>query len=80
MISDSEMQVKYPFSENAKKIVQSKDILKQLIKASETSFGPNAVNFANMLNMMCTNNYQFSKKMAKTYIREFLNKNQADDI
>lgn len=69
MISDSEMQARYPFSENAQRIVVSKEILKQLIKA-----------FANMLNMMCTNNYQFSKKMAKTYIREFLNKNQTEDI
>lgn len=70
---------KYPLSEDALAIVQSKAILLQLIKASESSYS-NAADFSEMLSMMCTNNYQNTKKMAKVYIRELLNKNHPDEI
>jgi hypothetical protein len=50
-----------------------------LIKASESSYG-NSGDFSEMLNLMCTNNYQNTKKMAKAYIRELINKNHTDDI
>lgn len=33
-----------------------------------------------MLNIMCVNNYSNTKKMAKAYVRELLNKNHVDDI
>lgn len=54
-----------------------------LLKANEMfSYGNNSdsVNFSEMMNMMCINNYKSSKKMGKAYIRELLNKNQVYDI
>jgi len=57
--------------------------MQQLIKANEmASYGANSdsINFSEMMNMMCVNNYKSSKKMGKAYIRELLNKNQIFDI
>ena len=55
--------------------------MQQMLKASETSgYGNDGVNFGEMMNMMCVDNYKNTKKMGKAYIRELLNKNQVIDI
>lgn len=81
MMSDSEMLSKYPLSEDAQKISQSKAILQQLIKSSEaTVYGQPSVDFTEMLNLMCTNNFMNSKKMAKVYAQDLIQKTHVDDI
>lgn len=69
----------FPLSEDAKLISQSKSFLLQMIKANNTLENPSS-DFTEMLNLMCVNNVSNTKKMAKVYIRELLNKNHVEDI
>ena len=63
MMTDKEMIKQFPLSDNSKKILESKHIL-SLLMSSEN-------NFTSMLNSMCVNNYQLTKKMAKVYVKNF---------
>ena len=67
MMTDKEMIKKYPLSENSKKILESKHILSMLMSPEN--------NFTSMLNSMCVNNYQLTKKMAKVYVKNFNRQN-----
>lgn len=50
-----------------------------MLKANN-SYENSGVDFSEMLNIMCVDNIAASKKMAKAYVRELLNKNHVDDI
>ena len=52
-----------------------------MIKSSEaTVYGQPSVDFTEMLNLMCTNNFMNSKKMAKVYAQDLIQKTHVDDI
>lgn len=52
-----------------------------MIKSNENAtVGTPSVDFSEMLNMMCHDNFFNTKKMAKLYLRETLNKNHLEDI
>ena len=50
-----------------------------MIKASN-SIDNSGIDFSEMLNIMCIDNISATRKMAKAYVRELLNKNHVDDI
>jgi len=50
-----------------------------MIKANNSLDSPSS-DFAEMLNLMCVGNLANSRKMAKVYVRELLNKNYVEDI
>lgn len=79
LMSDQELQKKFPLSQNAILISQSKSFLQQMIKTNNSLESPSS-DFTEMLNLMCLNNIANTKKMAKVYIRELLNKNHVEDI
>ena len=68
MMTDKEMIAKYPLSENAQKILESKEILSMLMNPEN--------DFTGMLAGMCKDNYKLSKKMAKVHIKNINKQNQ----
>mmetsp|Transcript_5776 Transcript_5776/g.6910 ORF Transcript_5776/g.6910 Transcript_5776/m.6910 type:complete len:199 (-) Transcript_5776:1658-2254(-) len=79
IMAETDIQQTYPLTEDAIAISQSKSFMQQILKANN-SYDSSSVDFSEMLNMMCVNNLPNTKKMAKAYIRELLNKNHVDDI
>ena len=81
-MSEKDLLAEYPLSDDAQKVCQSKAILQCLIKSSEApSYGSApTVDFTEMLNLMCMNNYVNTKKMAKVYAQDIMQKTHIDDI
>ena len=73
-MSERDLQLTYPLSEDSLKITKSKAFLQQIIKAMN-SFDNDGLNFSDTLGMMCIDNLQASKKVAKAIIRELFNNN-----
>ena len=63
MMADKAMAEKYPFSEQAQKIIQHKDILAKMMEP-ETGDA-----YADILTSMCKDNLSLSKRMAKVYLK-----------
>ena len=63
MMSDKMMLAKYPISENANKILKSKQVLKNLMDPSNNSQG--------IMLEMCKNDFKLSKKIAKQHVKSF---------
>lgn len=59
------MIAKYPFSENAQKIIQHKEILAKMMEPSVEG----SEDYSGLLSAMCKDNYELSKKMAKVYVK-----------
>ena len=59
-MTEQAMIAKYPLSDNAKLIIESKEILAMLMKKPE---------YTGMVSEMCKDNYKLSKKMAKVHIK-----------
>jgi len=78
-MAETDIQRLYPLTDNANKISQSKSFLQQMLSANN-SYDSCNVDFSEILNLMCVDNYSNTKKMAKAYARELLNKNIVDDI
>lgn len=80
MMGETEIQKRYPLTEDAQKIGQSKHFLQQILRSSSESFGSSRDELVDMLNMMCVDNYTNTRKLAKVFIRELLNKTTVMDI
>ena len=80
MMSEQRLLATYPMSETATRISQSKAVLQALLKANDSSYGAPAADFTEMLALMCHDSYANTRKMAKGYVRELLNKNHVSDI
>ena len=63
MMSDQAMSAKYPFSANAQKIIQHKEILAKMMEPD------GGEDYSAILSDMCKDNLPLSKKMAKVYIK-----------
>jgi hypothetical protein len=66
MMTDEELQAKYPFSENTMRIVSHKDILSKMMSLSDSK---KQNDFGGILTKMCTDNKKLSKKMSKEYVK-----------
>ena len=63
MMSDQALSAKYPFSANAQKIIQHKEILSKMMEPDGDD------EYSDVLSSMCKDNIKLSKKMAKGFIK-----------